>query len=61
MPSRNRLWFLLVLVLGVVLCVLVPGLLYVGRVALREMRVIGWLLVVIAALLWLLLAAGRRK
>jgi hypothetical protein len=61
MPSRSRLWFLLFLVLGVVLCVLVPGFVYVGRVALRELRVIGWLLLVIAGLLWLLIAAGRRR
>ena len=60
MPPRSRLQFTLVLVLLVALCLFVPSVLYFAEVALRELRVIWWLLLVIGGLAWLL-ALGRRK
>ena len=60
MPSRSRLQFTLVLVLLVALCLFVPGVLYFAEGALRELRLIWWLLLVIGGLAWLL-ALGRPK
>ena len=60
MPSRSRLQFTLVLVLLVALCLFVPSVLYFAEVALRELRLIWWLLLVIGGLAWLL-ALGRPK
>jgi len=60
MASPNRLRFTLVLVLLVALCVFVPSVLYFTELALRELRVVWWLLLLIGGLLWLL-ALGRRR
>jgi len=60
MPSRSRLQFTLILVLLVALCLFVPSILYFAEVALRELRLIWWLLLLIGGLAWLL-ALGRRK
>jgi len=60
MASPNRLQFTLVLVLLVALCLFVPSVLYFTELALRELRVVWWLLLLIGGLLWLL-SLGRRR
>jgi undecaprenyl pyrophosphate phosphatase UppP len=55
MPSRDRRRFTtLIIVLFVVLCVLVPGFLYFTELALRQLRFMWWLILLIGVLLWLL-------
>ena len=62
MPApRNRLNFALVVVLIVALCVFVPGFLYVTELALRELRFMWWLILLLAGAIWLLGAVGRKK
>jgi hypothetical protein len=59
-PPRSRLSFTLVLVLFLALCVFVPGLLSVTELALRELRLAWWLLLLLGGMIWLL-ALGRRR
>jgi hypothetical protein len=62
MPApRNRLNFALVVVLVVALCVFVPSFLYVTELALRELRFMWWLILLLAGAIWLLGALGRKK
>jgi hypothetical protein len=62
MPApRNRLNFALVVVLIVALCVFVPGFLYVTELALRELRFMWWLILLLAGAIWLLGVLGRKK
>jgi hypothetical protein len=61
MPSRSRLQFTLVLVVLVALCVFVPGMLYFTELALRELRFLWWLVLLIGGLIWLLAHLRRKK
>ncbi len=61
MPSRHRLHLTLAIVLLVVLCALVPGLLFATELALRELRLLWWLILVLAGLGWLLVRFGRKR
>ena len=62
MPSpRKRLSLLLAVVLLAALAVFVPSFLYFTELALRELRFMWWLILLIAAAIWLLGALGRKK
>lgn len=62
MPSpRNRLSLILAVVLLIVLAVFVPSLLYFTELALRELRYIWWLILLLAAAVWLLGAVRPKK
>lgn len=54
MSSRPRLPATLAIALFVALCVFVPGFLYFTELALRELRVGWWLIVLLAGLVFLL-------
>ncbi len=60
MPARRRLVVTLAILLLVALCALVPGLLYATEVALRQLRLLWWLVLLLGALAWLLLRSRRR-
>jgi hypothetical protein len=61
MPSRHRLQVTLAIVLLVALCVFVPSFLYFTELALRELRFMWWLILLLAGLLWLLTRLVRKK
>ena len=62
MPSpRKRLSLLLAVVLLAALAVFVPSFLYFTELALRELRFMWWLILLIAAAIWLLGGLGRMK
>jgi hypothetical protein len=62
MPSpRKRLSLLLAVVLLAALAVFVPSFLYFTELALRELRFMWWLILLIAAAIWLLGGLGRKK
>lgn len=62
MPSpRKRLSLLLVVVLLAALIVFIPSFLYFTELALRELRFMWWLILLIAAAIWLLGVLGRKK
>ena len=62
MPApRNRLSLALTIVLVVALCVFVPGFLYFTELALRELRFMWWLILLLVGAIWLLGAVGRKK
>ena len=59
-PGRFKLQLLLGLVVFAGLCVMLPRFLFVVELGLRELRYFGWLLVLVAAAIWLLVKLGRR-
>ena len=59
--SRNRLSFALVVVLLVALAVFVPAVLYFTELALRELRLMWWLILLLAGAIWLLASAAKKK
>ena len=61
MPSRPRLQLTLVIVLVVALCVFVPSVLSVTELALRELRIVWWLILLLAGVIWLLKGLERKK
>ena len=62
MPSpRKRLSLLLAVVLLAALAVFVPSFLYFTELALRELRFMWWLILLIADAIWLLGGLGRKK
>ena len=61
MPSPDRRQVALVLVLLAALCVVVPGVLRVTEMALRELRFMWWLLLLLGGVIWLLWRAGRKS
>ena len=62
MPSpRKRLSLLLAVVLLAALAVFVPSFLYFTELALRELRFMWWLILLIATAIWLLGGLGRKK
>jgi hypothetical protein len=62
MPApRNRLNWMLAIFLVVALCLFVPGFLYFTELALRELRFVWWLILVLVGVLWLLTALGRKR
>lgn len=61
MPVRRRLVVALAILLLIALGVLVPGLLYAAETALRGLRILWWLLLLLGALVWLLARPGRRR
>jgi hypothetical protein len=58
---RHRLQVTLVIVLLIALGVFVPGLLYFTELALRELRFMWWLLLLLGGAIWLLTRPGRKK
>jgi hypothetical protein len=60
MPSRSRLRTTLAIALLVVLVVFVPGFLYFTELALRELRLMWWLILLLGGLIWLLTRVGRK-
>jgi hypothetical protein len=62
MPSpRKRLSLVLVVVLLAALAVFVPSFLYFTELALKELRFMWWLILLIGGAIWLLGALGRKK
>lgn len=62
MPApQKRLSFMLVVVLLAALAVFVPGFLYFTELALRELRFMWWLILLLIGALWLLGAVGRKQ
>ena len=61
MSSRSRLSATLAIVLVIALCVFVPSVLYVTELALRELRVMWWLLLLLGGVIWLLTRLERKK
>ncbi len=59
--SRRSLQFTLAVVLLVALCVFVPGFLYFTEMALRELRFMWWLILLLGGTLWLLTRLGRKR
>jgi len=59
--SRNRLSFALVIVLLVALAVFVPAVLYFTELALRELRFMWWLILLLAGAIWLLALPGKKE
>jgi hypothetical protein len=60
MPSRSRLRTTLAIALLVALVVFVPGFLYFTELALRELRLMWWLILLLGGLIWLLTRVGRK-
>ena len=58
---RSRLQVTLVIVLLIALAVFVPGFLYFTELALRELRFMWWLLLLLGGAIWLLTRLGRKK
>jgi hypothetical protein len=52
---------MLAIFLVVALCLFVPGFLYFTELALRELRFVWWLILVLVGVLWLLTALGRKR
>ena len=61
MPSRPRLPVTLAIILVVALCVVVPGVLYFTELALRELRLMWWLILLLGGVIWLLTRLERKK
>lgn len=61
MPSRRRLPIILVIVLLVALGVFVPGALYFTEMALRQLRFLWWLILLLGVALWLLTRRDGNK
>jgi hypothetical protein len=61
MPPRPRIQITLVLVLVIALCVFVPGFLYFTELALRELRLMWGVILVLALVLWVLTRLRPRK
>jgi hypothetical protein len=62
MPSpRKRLSLLLAVVFLAVLAVFVPSFLYFTELALRELRFMWWLILLLGAAIWLLRGLARKK
>ena len=62
MPSpRKRLSLLLAVVLLAALAVFVPSFLYFTELALRELRFMWWLILLLGGAIWLLTRLGRKK
>jgi hypothetical protein len=61
MPSRSRLPLTLAIALVVALCVFVPGALYFTELALRELRIMWWLILLLGGVIWLLTRLERKK
>jgi hypothetical protein len=61
MSSRPRLTATLALALLVALCVFVPSVLYFTELALRELRIMWWLILLLGAIIWLLMRLERKK
>lgn len=62
MPSpRNRLNLVLAVVLLAALAVFVPSFLYFTELALRELRFMWWLILLLGAAIWLLTGLARKK
>jgi hypothetical protein len=62
MPSpRKRLSLALAVVLLAALAVFVPSFLYFTELALRELRFLWWLILLLVGAIWLLGALGRKK
>jgi hypothetical protein len=61
MPSRPRLPVTLAIVLLVALCVFVPSVLYFTELALRELRLMWWLILLLGGAIWLLTRLERKK
>ncbi len=61
MPSRPRLPAILAIVLLVALGVFVPSVLYFTELALRELRLVWWLILLLGGALWLLTRLERKK
>ena len=58
---RHRLQVTLVIVLLIVLAVFVPGFLYFTELALRELRFMWWLILLLGGAIWLLTRLGPKK
>jgi len=58
---RSRLQVTLAIVLLVALVVFVPGFLYFTELALRELRFMWWLILLLGGAIWLLTRLGRKK
>lgn len=52
---------MLAIILVIALCVFVPGMLYFTELALRELRVMWWLIVLLGGAIWLLTRLERKK
>ena len=61
MPSRPRMQLALALILVIALCVFVPGVLYFTELALRELRLMWGVILLLAVVLWLLTRLRPRK
>jgi len=61
MPSRRRLPIILVIVLLVALGVFVPSALYFTELALRQLRFLWWLILLLGVALWLLTRRDGNK
>jgi hypothetical protein len=61
MPARPRLQLTLVFVLLVALCVFIPGVLYFTELALRELRFMWWLILLLGGVIWLLARLKRKE
>jgi hypothetical protein len=62
MPSpRKRLSLLLAVALLAALAVFVPSFLYFTELALRELRFMWWLILLLGAAIWLLRELARKK
>jgi Ca2+/Na+ antiporter len=59
--TRKQLKFALVIVLLVALALFVPSLLYFTELALRQLRMMWWLILVLAVAIWLLSRPCRKK
>jgi hypothetical protein len=59
--TRKQLKLALVIVLLVALALFVPTLLYFTELALRELRLMWWLILLLAGAIWLLGRPGRKK
>jgi hypothetical protein len=59
--SRKQLKLALVIVLLVALALFVPSLLYFTELALRQLRMMWWLILVLAVAIWLLSAREPKK
>ncbi len=59
--SRKQLQLALVIVALVALALFVPAVLYFTELALRELRLMWWLILLLAGAIWLLGRPGRKK
>jgi hypothetical protein len=59
--TRKQLKLALVIVLLVALALFVPSLLYFTELALRQLRLMWWLILLLAGAIWLLSRPGRKK